>query len=242
MSRWTFTDEEFRRARVRVRSWGVRGSEALVVGVIAVLPLALALWVLWLVLQVAAFVGGLMTAPIVVSLTALAPGLEGLLRNQVFATILNILVALAALIVVGFLAKGVIGQVVGRMVEDFITRIPIGATVYGSARQLITSFQTTTDKAEKVVLIEFPSRDMKAVGLVTRRFFAADTGEELAAVYVPTTPNPTSGYVEIVPVSKLVWLDWSLNDALQFIVSGGVISPDSIIFRVKGEDGADPPV
>lgn len=241
MNRWTFTDEEFRRTRARVRTWGVRGSEALVVGVIAVLPLALALWVLWLVLQVAAFVGGLMTAPLVVSLVALAPGLEGFLRNEVFATILNVVVAVAALIVVGFLARGVIGQVVGRMVEDFITRIPIGNTVYGSARQLINSFQTTTDKAEKVVLIEFPSRDMKAVGLVTRRFFAADTGEELAAVYVPTTPNPTSGYVEIVPVNNLVWLDWSLNEALQFIVSGGVIAPDAIVFRAKGVEAETAP-
>src|SRR5690606_30066871 len=113
MSRWTFTDEEFRRARARVRTWGVRGSEALVVGLIAVLPLALTLWVLWLVLQVAAFVGGLMTAPVTASLLALAPGLEGVLRNGVVATILNIVVALAALIVVGFLAKGVIGQLVG---------------------------------------------------------------------------------------------------------------------------------
>lgn len=239
MSRWAFTDEEFRRTRARVRTWGVRGSEALVVGVIAVLPLALTLWVLWLVLKVAAFVGGLMTAPLVVSLLTLAPGLEGFIRNDVVATILNVVVALAALIVVGFLAKGVIGQIVGRMVEDFITRIPVGNTVYGSARQLIKSFQSTTDKAEKVVLIEFPSREMKAVGLVTRRFFAADTGEELAAVYVPTTPNPTSGYVEIVPVSRLVWLDWTLNDAIQFIVSGGVIAPDSINFRVMGDPDAE---
>src|SRR5690606_24183547 len=144
MSRWAFTDDEFRRARARVRTWGVRGSEALIVGLIAVLPLALTLWVLWLVLKVAAFVGGLMTAPLVVSLLALAPGLEGFLRNEVTATILNVIVALGALIVVGFLAKGVIGQIVGRMVEDLVTRIPIGNTVYGSARQLIKSFQSTT--------------------------------------------------------------------------------------------------
>ncbi len=241
MARWAFTDEEFRRARARVRTWGVRGSEALIVGLIAVLPLALTLWVLWLVLQVAAFVGGLMTAPVTASLLALAPGLEGVVRNEVVATILNIVVALAALIVVGFLAKGVIGQLVGQMVENFITRIPVGNTVYGSARQLINSFQSTTDKAQKVVLIEFPSREMKAVGLVTRRFFAADTGEELAAVYVPTTPNPTSGYVEIVPVSRLVWLDWTLNDAIQFIVSGGVIAPESINFRVMGDIDRDTP-
>jgi uncharacterized membrane protein len=72
---------------------------------------------------------------------------------------------------------------------------------------------------------------MKALGLVTRTFRAADTGQELAAVYVPTTPNPTSGYMEIVPVERLVWLDWSINEAMQFIISGGSVAPDHITYE-----------
>ena len=63
---------------------------------------------------------------------------------------------------------------------------------------------------------------------MTRTFRAADTGEELAAVYVPTTPNPTSGYVEIVPTARLVWLDWTANDAMSFIISGGALAPRDI--------------
>ena len=85
-----------------------------------------------------------------------------------------------------------------------------------------------------MVLIEFPSEEMKTVGLVTQIFRAADSGEELAAVYVPTTPNPTSGYVEIVPVDRLIWLDWTLNEAIQFIVSAGVTAPEAIKYRDKG--------
>lgn len=245
MKRWALTEDELRRARHHVKSWAARASEALVVGAVAVAPLALTLWVLWLVLKIAAFVGGLMTGPFNATVLAIAPGLEGFLLHPVTATILNVLVALGALVVVGLMAKGVVGRIVGRMVEDFITRIPVGSVVYGSARQLISSFQSPTEGAQKVVLIEFPSPEMRAVGLVTKRFRASDTGEELAAVYVPTTPNPTSGYVEIVPVERLVWLDWTLNEAVQFIVSGGVIAPEAVKYRTAGHpdpEGTPPPI
>lgn len=242
MKRWALTDEELRLTRDRMQHWAAKASTALVVGVVAVAPLALTLWVLWLVLQVAAFAGGIITTPVTASILVLAPGLEGFLRHGFVATALNIVVALTVLIVIGTMAKGVAGKVVGQLVERFITRIPVGRTVYGSARQLISSFQVTPEGAQNVVLIEFPSRDMRTVGLVTKRLRALDTGEELAAVYVPTTPNPTSGYVEIVPVDRLVWLDWTINEAIQFIVSGGVIAPDEVMYRVTGlDDGAPVP-
>jgi len=235
MKRWSLTEEELQRTREKVRSLATRISGALMVGAVTVAPLALTIWVLWLVLQIAAFVGGLITTPVTASIIAVAPGLEYSVRHSLFATTVNIAVALTALVVVGVMAKGVAGRVIGQLVESFITRIPVGRTVYGSARQLIASFEVTPEGAQNVVLIEFPSRDMRTVGLVTKRMRDIDTGQELAAVYVPTTPNPTSGYVEIVPVDRLVWLDWSVNDAIQFIVSAGVIAPDEIRFHIRGE-------
>src|SRR5690606_21507181 len=77
-------------------------------------------------------------------------------------------------------------------------------------------------------LIEFPSENMRCVGIVTRVFPATGEQPELAAAYVPTTPNPTSGFVEIVPTSRLVWLDWTKNDAMAFIVSGGSMTPEHL--------------
>jgi len=77
-------------------------------------------------------------------------------------------------------------------------------------------------------LIEFPSRDMKTIGLVTRIFTDADTGDEIAAVYVPTTPNPTSGYMELVPTSRLTMLDWTINEAMTFVMSGGAAAPPKL--------------
>ena len=81
-----------------------------------------------------------------------------------------------------------------------------------------------------MVLIDFPHTEMKSVGFVTRVMREHGTGRELAAVYVPTTPNPTSGYLEIVPVEKMTPTDWTVDQAMSFIISGGAVSPDSIPF------------
>src|SRR5262249_23363890 len=94
--------------------------------------------------------------------------------------------------------------------------------------QLVASFQDKPSGLQRVVLIEFPSPEMKTVGIVTRVFNDAETGEEIAAVYVPTTPNPTSGYMELVPVARLVTLDWSINEAMTVIMSGGSAAPDRL--------------
>jgi len=82
-----------------------------------------------------------------------------------------------------------------------------------------------------VVLIDFPNRDMKVVGFVTRTLREEGTGRALAAVYVPTTPNPTSGYLEIVPVERLTPTQWTFDEAMAFIISGGAVAPDEMPFE-----------
>jgi len=76
---------------------------------------------------------------------------------------------------------------------------------------------------------------MKTVGFVTTTFQDSETGQELAAVYVPTTPNPTSGYLEIVPVGDLVSTQWNFEEAMTFIISGGAVAPDTISYQGKGK-------
>ncbi|MDX5330559.1 MAG: DUF502 domain-containing protein [Pseudomonadota bacterium] len=215
-----------------VRQFLIRWPQTLAVGAITLAPLALTVWALWLLAKLAALLGSLVIRPIGAWFGAGPPG--------VFTTVLEILTAVIILTVVGILARGAAGKAVGQAVDDLIGRIPIGRTVYSSAQKLIASFQSPMEQAQKVVLIDFPSEEMKTVGLVTQIFTAADTGEELAAVYVPTTPNPTSGYVEIVPVDRLVWLDWTLNEAVQFVVSAGVTAPERIKYRTRGPGATIP--
>ena len=72
---------------------------------------------------------------------------------------------------------------------------------------------------------------MKAVGFVTKVMTDPDTGRQLAAVYVPTSPNPTSGYIEVVPVEDMVQTDWSVEEAMAFVMTGGTNAPDRLRFE-----------
>ncbi len=132
-----------------------------------------------------------------------------------------------------------IGRRIMRGVDRLMERVPLAKTIYGASRTLIESFSSGPQSCgQRVVLIEFPTPEMRAVGFVTATFKASDTGEDLAAVYVPTTPNPTSGYLEIVPAERLIWLDWSTTDAMSFIVSGGALTPDRIPMHPQPRNAA----
>lgn len=119
-------------------------------------------------------------------------------------------------------------------------RIPLASTIYSSARKLLDILQTKPGSTQRVVLVDFPHREMKAIGFVTRVVREHGTGRELAAVYVPTTPNPTSGYLEIVPVEKLTPTDWTVDQAMSFIISGGAVAPDTIPFDPPGRSTVPP--
>jgi uncharacterized membrane protein len=79
-----------------------------------------------------------------------------------------------------------------------------------------------------VVLVDFPRRGMKVVGFVTRVMIEEGSGREMAAVYIPTTPNPTGGYLEVVPLDELTPTDWTMDQAMAFIISGGAVAPDTL--------------
>jgi uncharacterized membrane protein len=84
---------------------------------------------------------------------------------------------------------------------------------------------------QRVVLIEFPHPGVRAVGFVTRILRDPNDGRDYAAVFVPTTPNPTGGYLEIVAVERLIPTDWTMEQAMAFILSGGAIAPDRFSMR-----------
>ena len=121
---------------------------------------------------------------------------------------------------------------------DLKARVPLANVIYTSSRKLLDILQTKPGSTQRVVLIDFPHRDMKSIGLVTRVLKEEGSGRELAAVYVPTTPNPTSGYLEIVPVEKLTPTDWTVDQAMSFILTGGAVAPEQIPYRVSGDTRA----
>jgi uncharacterized membrane protein len=159
------------------------------------------------------------------------PDSLGRLNQGWLISLLAFVVTVVALYAMGFAANRVFGRRLLGAFERLIDRIPIAHSIYGGAKKLMGMLQSKPSGTQRVVLIDFPSPELKSVGFVTRVFRDAN-GTELAAVYVPTTPNPTGGYLEIVPLSRLIATDWSVDQAMAFILSAGAAGPDTLPFVV----------
>jgi uncharacterized membrane protein len=200
----------------------------LISGVITLIPL----WVTWLVFKYIFNQLSKLGAPWVKmlsrSIDSEYPSVAQFLLEPWFQNTLAVLLMLVGLYLVGWLASRVIGRKILYIFESTVQRVPGIQNVYGLVKKLISALEQKPEHVQQVVLIEFPSPEMKTVGFVTRTMVDDKTGQELAAVYVPTTPNPTSGYLEIVPIEKLVSTDWSIDEAMNFIISGGAVAPDTV--------------
>ena len=197
----------------------------IVAGILTFIPIWITFWVISFLVGVLVALGSPLVRACVSWMGIHSP--DGFFAPWFQGTI-SVAIVLAALYLLGEIATMVAGRRLLAAFDYVMARIPVVQSIYGAARQLVTSFQTKPGGTQRVVLIEFPSPEMKTVGLVTRIFNDADTGEEIAAVYVPTTPNPTSGYMELVPTSRLVMLDWTINEAMTFIMSGGAAAPPKL--------------
>lgn len=191
---------------------------------------------LWLTLAIFTFVFGLLSAVsaplvggLIVVLGSTWPGAGEVLGQPGLISILAFVITLFSLYALGFAANRVFGRRLIDGMEHLIERIPIVHSIYGGTKKLMSVLQTKPSGMQRVVLIDFPSPELKSIGFVTRVFHDAG-GRELAAVYVPTTPNPTGGYLEIVPVDRLTATDWSVDQAMAFILSAGAVAPDALPF------------
>jgi uncharacterized membrane protein len=200
-------------------------------GLLTLLPI----WLVWIVFKfVFALLSGIsapVVGPLMAGIAARDPLMFGWLGDSWVQTAIALFATVMFIMLVGASARRVVGQKMLIWFEALIARIPLAKTIYGSARQLLDLLQTKPDGTQRVVLIDFPHNEMKSVGFVTRILHDERTGAELAAVYVPTTPNPTSGYLEVVPVDRLTPTDWTVDQAMTFIISGGAVSPDKIPFE-----------
>ena len=207
----------------RLRAW-------FLTGLLTLLPI----WLVWIVFKfmfvLLSQISSPWVGPVSAHLATQYPALLGWLDDPWAQATIAVAATLAVIVAVGALARRVVGRRLLAWIEGLIARIPLIKTVYGSARQLLDLLQTKPDGTQRVVLIDFPHREMKCVGFVTRVIREEGTGRELAAVYVPTTPNPTSGYLEVVPVDRLTPTDWTVDEAMSFIISGGAVSPERVPF------------
>jgi len=155
----------------------------------------------------------------------------------IFSVLLTILILYA----IGVLTANIFGRRVVDMFERFVARVPMVKTVYRSSKQILATLAGgQTQNFQRVALVPFPHEKMRCVGFVTSTFNDSHTGEELATVFIPTTPNPTTGYLQILKRKDLVELDWSVEEAVQTIMSGGILRPDFLTIVPQAKQGELP--
>lgn len=142
---------------------------------------------------------------------------------------LGLLMLIVFLILVGMLTAGFVGRFTVRMGENILARMPVIRSVYGAVKQIFETVLAQQSSAfRQVVLVEYPRRGIWAVGFVsgvTTGEVQNLTAEETVNVFLPTTPNPTSGFLLFVPRGDLVVLSMSVEEGIKMVVSGGIVTP-----------------
>jgi uncharacterized membrane protein len=141
----------------------------------------------------------------------------------------GIIVTVLLIFISGLMTKSIVGSTIVRYTEGLLDKIPIVRSIHMAIKKIVDSMVIYRSRSfKKVVLVEFPRKGAYTVAFVTgepANEIHARTGQRFISVYVPTTPNPTSGYFIMFPEHEVVQLDMSVEDAFTLIISGGIVNP-----------------
>jgi uncharacterized membrane protein len=146
---------------------------------------------------------------------------------------IGLLLALVFLTLIGALTAGIIGRALNHLFEGILNRLPVIRSLYGAIKQIMETVLANKSSAfRECVLIEYPRKGVWTLGFITgttkgevQEKTAGATAEEVINVFVPTTPNPTSGFLLFVPAQDIIRLKMPIEDGLKLVVSGGIVTP-----------------
>ena len=153
---------------------------------------------------------------------------------------LGVLLAVALVLITGMIMANLLGRRVVAFWESLLARIPLVRTLYSAVKQIMEAVLATDAKSfRKVLLVEYPRKGVWSLAFMT----SDDLGEvqdktiaNVISVFIPTTPNPTSGFVLMVPESDVIELDMAVEEGLKMIISMGVVVPNSLAYQKKRQD------
>lgn len=141
-------------------------------------------------------------------------------------------ITIVLIYLVGIIASNVGGRRLIRYGESLLAKVPVFRPVYSGIKQILESFSAPGKTGFlQVVLVEFPRKGMMTIGFVTNES-SSESGEKLLNIFVPTSPNPTSGFLQIAREGEVIRINISVDDALKMVVSGGKISPKEVSDRL----------
>lgn len=142
---------------------------------------------------------------------------------------LGVIISLLLLLITGIIATNILGQHVMRLSESVLDKIPLVRTIYSSTKQVINAILATNSQAfRKVVLVEYPRKGLWSIAFQTSAtgFLGnSESNEEMISIFIPTTPNPTSGFLMMVAKSEAIELKMTIDEALKCVISLGVMQP-----------------
>ena len=193
----------------RLRSW-------FLTGLLVTAPVLLTVYITWAAIEL---IDG--------QVASILPGFNQL----VFANIpgAGLIIGLILITAIGAIAAGFLGRWIIRLGESILNRMPVVRTIYGASKQILeTVISTQSDAFRNAVLVEYPRRGLWVIGFVTggtRGEVAEQIDIEMVNVFIPTTPNPTSGFLLFCPRDEVIYLEMSVEDAVKLVVSGGIVHP-----------------
>ncbi len=140
---------------------------------------------------------------------------------------IEIIISLIFITIVGGLSLSFLGKKILKLIDDLFKRIPLLRTIYSAISQMTETFSKKDNDKKSVVLVEYPRKGVWAVGFATRENtteMAKKTNQKLINVFIPTTPNPTSGFLLMFPIDEVIYLNMTFEEASKFIVSAGTSS------------------
>ncbi len=201
---------------------GLRAS--FLTGIVVIAPVSLTIWLIWSLM-------GWVDSVVL-------PLIPSNLRPEHYIGInlrgVGVIIFLIFTILVGWIAKGLIGKSLIRFAESLVNRMPVVRSIYSGVKQIAeTVFAQSERSFEKACLIQYPRKDIWAIGFISTAAKGevnakAQTGSDLLSVFVPTTPNPTSGFLLFFPREDVIELDMSVEDAAKLVISAGLVYPGQI--------------
>ena len=143
---------------------------------------------------------------------------------------IEILISILLITLVGGLSLSFFGRRILKLIDDLFKRIPFLRTVYSAIVQMTETFSKKDNNQKSVVIVEYPRKDVWAVGFATKENkgeMSEKTNKKLINVFVPTTPNPTSGFLLMFPIEDVIYLNMTFEEASKFIVSAGTSNKQS---------------
>ena len=196
----------------------------LIAGLLVVIPLATTIW---LTITIAKWVLEFLTR-----IPKQLNPFDGL--NPFLTNILNFLVGLTVplmfILLIGLMARNIVGRWLLDFGEKFLQAIPLAGSVYKTLKQILeTLLKDSNSKFRRVVMLEYPRPGIWTLGFVTGTLsgsLQSHLSEPMLSIFIPTTPNPTSGWYAIVPENEVINLSLSIEEAFKILISGGIVSPD----------------